>query len=296
VKHQLNLFEKILKIEEKSAIERDELAYMLNVMAQSSMPYRSIKQDPVHGVYGYSRINGNSELTITTPTIAGGLPFGNIPRLLIAWLTTEAVKTRSRDIALGRSMSEFMKKIDLQVTGGANGSIHRLKMQTIRTFTSSISYTALSENGNGIGHKKLDIVPEMQLWWDPKNEDEVSNWSGELRLGENFYQSAIENPVPIDMGVLKGLKKSPMALDQYIFLTYRFSYLSRPTMITWEDLALQFGSQDSSIRSFRQNFRNQLKNVMIFYHKAKIVDKVGSPGLLLIPSKTHVPKLKLVKN
>ena len=39
---------------------------------------------------------------------AGGLcklPYGNLPRLLIAWLCTEAVRTQSRELVLGRSLS-----------------------------------------------------------------------------------------------------------------------------------------------------------------------------------------------
>ena len=43
--------------------------------------------------------------------IAGGLnklPYGNIPRLLLAWVCTEAVRTQSRELVLGASLSAFM--------------------------------------------------------------------------------------------------------------------------------------------------------------------------------------------
>jgi hypothetical protein len=56
-----------------------------------------------------------------------GLPYGSIPRLLLAWVTTEAVKTKSRELELGDSMSAFMAELGLKPTGGANGSITRLK-------------------------------------------------------------------------------------------------------------------------------------------------------------------------
>ena len=41
------------------------------------------------------------------------LPFGNLPRLLLAWVCTEAVQTQSRVLVLGRSLSEFMRKLDI---------------------------------------------------------------------------------------------------------------------------------------------------------------------------------------
>ena len=41
------------------------------------------------------------------------LPFGNLPRLLLAWVCIEAVRTGSREIILGKSLSEFMRKLDI---------------------------------------------------------------------------------------------------------------------------------------------------------------------------------------
>ena len=48
----------------------------------------------------YKRVNGPYKLIM----IAGGdnkLPFGTNPRLILAWVCTEAVRTGSRDIVLG---------------------------------------------------------------------------------------------------------------------------------------------------------------------------------------------------
>ena len=47
------------------------------------------------------------------------LPYGNLPRLLMAWVSTEAVRTRSRELVLGRSLSEFMRKVGIFDEGGA---------------------------------------------------------------------------------------------------------------------------------------------------------------------------------
>ena len=64
------------------------------------------------------RVNGPYTLYMT----AGGgnrLPYGNLPRLLMAWVSTEAVRTRSRELVLGRSLSEFMRKVGIFDDGGA---------------------------------------------------------------------------------------------------------------------------------------------------------------------------------
>ena len=61
----------------------------------------------------YIRRNGPHTLVMSA---AGqyGLPYGNIPRLLLAWVCTEAVRTQSRELTLGSSMHEFMERLRLR--------------------------------------------------------------------------------------------------------------------------------------------------------------------------------------
>ena len=58
----------------------------------------------------YVRHNGPYTLYMT----AGGgnkLPYGNLPRLLMAYVSTEAVKTQSRVLILGDSLAKFMRTL-----------------------------------------------------------------------------------------------------------------------------------------------------------------------------------------
>ena len=72
-------------------------------------------------------------------TLTGGnkLPFGTNPRLILAWLCTEAVRTGSRDLVLGRSLSEFMRKLGIASTNGRTQA--RLRNQMKRLFNCSVS-------------------------------------------------------------------------------------------------------------------------------------------------------------
>ena len=82
----------------------------------------------------YRRVNGPYKLIM----IAGGdnkLPYGNLPRLILAWLSTEAVKTQSRELVLGRSLAKFMRTLGINSTsGGARGEQTRLRNQMNRLF------------------------------------------------------------------------------------------------------------------------------------------------------------------
>ena len=79
---------------------------MARLMALCSLP----RSNPGNR-HQYKRQNGPFKLVM----IAGAdnkLPFGNLPRLILAWVCTEAVRTQSRVLVLGRSLSEFMRALE----------------------------------------------------------------------------------------------------------------------------------------------------------------------------------------
>jgi hypothetical protein len=69
------------------------------------------------------------------------------------------------------------------------------------------------------------------------------------------------------------------------------SYLRKPTIVSWEALQLQFGSEYKELKSFKFNFIKNLKKVLVEYPEAKISDE--TTGVLLQPSKTSVTKQSL---
>ena len=48
--------------------------------------------------------------------------YGSYSRLILIWMTTEAVRTGNRELELGRSLSRFMALLGLQATGGHWGT------------------------------------------------------------------------------------------------------------------------------------------------------------------------------
>jgi hypothetical protein len=216
-----------------------------------------------------------------------GLPYGSIPRLLVSWVTTEAVRTKSPVLELGPSLSAFMAGLDLTPTGGRWGSITRLRDQMNRLFASSV--TCIYDDKDRTGIVNVRVVEEADLWWNPKAPDDAPLWKSTIELGKKFFEEAINSPVPVDMRALKALKRSPLALDIYCWLTYRMSYLRKPTEIPWAALQMQFGADYERIIDFKINFLKHLRAVLVRYPEANVED--GERGLLLKPSKPHVAQL-----
>lgn len=273
------LINKALAIEDELALDADALGFMARAMVQATLPHSKVVGNE------FTRRNGNYSLTILSPSTIG-LPYGSVPRLLLAWVTTEAVKTKSRELELGDSLSGFMRELDLVPTGGRWGSITRLKEQTKRLFASSI--TAIYEQGQGTQIINQAVADRAVFWWHPKEPDQAALWKSTITLTDNFYREIIDRPVPIDMRAIKALKKSPMALDIYTWLTYRVSYLKRPTAISWESLAMQFGSSYSRQRDFKTAFMYELKKVVTVYGGVQV--EALPTGLLVKPSLTHIPR------
>ncbi len=266
-----------LNIEARDAKEAGMLGFMARALAQATIPHKKITESV------FNRQNGLFRLTILAdPKI--GLPYGSVPRLLITWITTEAVRTKQRELVLGSTLSAFMTKLDLIPTGGRWGSITRLKSQMKKLFSASISCTY--DSGKHWAIRNVQPISKADLWWHPRDPQQTSLFESTLVLGEEFFREIINYPVPIDMRALKMLKKSPMALDIYCWLSYRMSYLKTKTIIPWAMLSMQFGANYERIRDFKRYFLNQLKKVTIIYPNVKI--SLAKDGLLLEPSCTHI--------
>lgn len=275
--HLDKLITESLAIEAEDAKDAGSIGFISRALTQATLPHRPIAGNE------FTRRNGNLTLSIMSPSVIG-LPYGIIPRLLVSWVTSEAVRTRSPELELGPSLSHFMRELGLIPSGGRWGGITRLREQMVRLFASSV--TCIYEDKHKTGIYGVKIVSEANLWWDPKSPDQIPLWKSTLKLGADFYNEIINNPIPIDMRALKALRRSPMALDIYCWLTYRMSYLRKPAEIPWPALEMQFGADYGRTIDFKVNFLKQLQAVLVVYPEAKVEE--GNHGLLLKPSKPHI--------
>ena len=147
---------------EVAEAERDGArGYMTRVLAQVTLPHSR----PVGNEY--IRRNGSLTLSMWSPPHIG-LPYAGVPRLLLAWITTEAVRTKERQLILGNSLTDFMAQLGMVPTGGRWGSIPRLQNQMHRLLASTVVCT-YDDNQQAKG-TKLDVASEYQLWWATRRD------------------------------------------------------------------------------------------------------------------------------
>lgn len=272
------LITQAMAIEAEEAKEAGQLGFMARSLVQATLPHSKVEGNE------FKRVNGAFTLSLLAPSDIG-LPYGSIPRVLISWLTTEAVRTKEREIILGDSLAAFMQELDLgEATGGKYGNITRLREQMIRLFSCFISCSYTDEKLTTA--QNLLIADDFKLWWTPKEKEQIQLFKSNVKLSQRFFEEVTQHPVPVDMRALKVLKRSPLALDIYCWLTYRMSYLRKPTIIPWEALQMQFGADYERTRDFKRAFLEQLKCVLLLYPDANVYENEN--GLLLKPSKTSI--------
>ena len=93
-RHHFTRFDQVDLLVKASEATADT-GFMARLMMLCSLP----RTNPGRQLQ-YKRVNGPYTL-IMTAVGQTGLPFGNLSRLLLAWVCTEAVRTQSRELFLG---------------------------------------------------------------------------------------------------------------------------------------------------------------------------------------------------
>ena len=157
-----------------AASEADpDLGFMARMMVLCSLP----RTNPGNRKE-YKRRNGPYTLVMTAIG-DNKLPFGNLPRLILAWLCTEVVRTQSRELVLGKSLSDFMRA--LGVYSSAGGVHTRLRNQMRRLFNAHVRLTYKDEHGEKFVSSA--IADRGEFWWNPKRPDESTLWESKISVG-----------------------------------------------------------------------------------------------------------------
>jgi hypothetical protein len=271
----------------ESAYDAGTIGFIAKFLVQTTLPHRRQPGSQ------YTRTDGHFTLRITD--VGGtGLPYGSYPRLILIWITTEAVRTRNRELVLGSSLSSFMAQLGLQATGGHWGTVPRFRDQMQRLIGAAIStrWSGEADGQNHSGGENLLIADSFHLWWTPQKLPIERPEKSSVTLSANFFEQLVAAPVPLDLRAVKALKKSPLALDLYAWATRRVSYLSRPTLIPWGSLRQSFGTGYANTPQGRSRFRGHaiesFRRVLLAYSELRI--EFQENGLLLYPSSPHVSK------
>jgi hypothetical protein len=282
------IINKAVEIAMNPATSKDT-AFTSTHLVQANLPHSKPKTDT------WSRKNGSLTLGIQAgfdfeKNESVGLPYGSLPRLVIVWLVTEAIRTKSRRLELGESLAGFMREIGLNPDNGTGkrSDAKRLKEQMEKLFMAKFSFTwtQTDEKNGSTGYKwlNMDVSNRGELWWDIKNPNQGAIFGSWVELGEEFYKAIIANPMPLDIRALITLKQSPLALDLYMLMNYE-AYKAQKNgkkhFIPWSSLHEQMGAEYSNVKDFKRYLKISLRKVKAVSPFLNVSDDIG--GLTIAP-------------
>ena len=219
-RHHFTRFDQVEQLVRASEATADT-GFMARLMMLCSLP----RTNPGTQLQ-YKRVNGPYTL-IMTAVGQTGLPFGNLSRLLLAWVCTEAVRTQSRELFLGASLSGFMRKLGMApIGGGSRGERTRLRNQMKRLFNAHIQLAY--EDKQVSASVNSPVASRTGFWWNERRPGNQGLWDSQIELGEKFFNEIIRHPVPLDLNILKALRRSSLGLDLYLWLDVSGLYIEAP--------------------------------------------------------------------
>jgi hypothetical protein len=242
---------------------KQNLSYYSPILIQCTLPH----SDPKH--HAWVRTNGSRSLILASGVNEKGehtgLPYGSFPRLVLAYIITKVTQTGARKIALSSHFSTFLKEVGYTSNHKGRGiKGTRLREQLIRLLRASITFQKTGE-----GHLSVDdvkIAPKFELWFDANNPDAGSLLGSHITISEEFRESILRAPVPLRTDILAALKKSPLALDVYMWVSYRLfqMHVNKQEQVTlnYGQLQSQFGTGISE-----ENYRKFRQEIKLAFHK-----------------------------
>jgi hypothetical protein len=264
----------------------ENLQHIHSVLALCGLPYKRPADDGGHFVRRYGR--NSLALTagmLTNPATgnmeAQGLPYGPKARLLLLHLCSEAIRQKSPVIEIADSLTAFIRDLGFPVTGGARGSLKQFKEQLNRLAACHMQIglwdpaTKAARTINAAPIDSFDV-------WLPNHPDQKVLWSSTLTFDERFFKSLMDHALPVDMRAARAFAGSARKLDLLFWLGYRLRSITRPYLLTWENLHTQFGQGTTSLRSFRQEFKGDLASMIEVFPTLPL--KLGEEGMRMYPS------------
>ncbi len=240
------------------------VSYYTPILIQCTLPHSDPK------TRDWVKTNGDVSLIISSGVDKNlkpyGIPYGSFPRLVLAYIITRVIETGERRIDLSSHFSGFMREIGY--TGNHKGTGvkgRRVRGQLVRLLRASITF-----EGNRDGHlavQDVKVAPKFELWWDYKNPEQDSLFGSYIDISEDFRQAILRAPVPLRTDILKALRKSPLALDVYMWTSYRLFIMhstgQEAISLGYGRLQDQFGTgiAEENYRSFRRDLKTAFAKV-----------------------------------
>lgn len=259
------------------ASEENEIGFLYSGWAQAALPHRRLPDDEIWQ-FETDRVTllVQPGARPGKPPTQIGVPYGSRARLILLYLQSEALRTGSREIELGRSMNHWLSRLGIPLGGQ---SVKDVRDQAERISRCRMSFQIMQGNKSGLVNQSI-MDTAMFV-------EEEAGGSGRMlletaTLSQMFFDQLKKHPVPIEEAAVKQISNNSLALDVYCWLAYRLHVLTIATPVTWKALHAQFGQSFARRDHFRQQFKHTLELALSVYPAARV--EMNERGVTMHPS------------
>lgn len=264
--------------------EDGDVGFVYSGWAQAALPHRRLPDDETWQIQTERvtlLVEPGKRIVADGKPVSVGVPYGSRARLIMLYLQTEALRTGSREVELGRSLRGWLGRMGIPHGGK---SIKEVREQAERISRCRLTFHI--QQGGRAGLFNQHIV-DSALFLDGDDPSQGSLFLETARLSETFFEQLQRHPVPIEEAAIRAINNNSMALDIYCWLAYRLHVLPAQRSISWKALHSQFGAGFLRLDHFRPRFIENLQLALAVYRDARV--DIGVKGLVLEPSRPPVP-------
>jgi len=261
----------------------DDMAFTHAVLCQVGLPRSKVDGREFMRQSGAAWVNVQAGyLDEGKGPVLQPIPYGVMPRLALAWVSSYAKRDNTREIPIGDSAAEFLRLMGMDDQGTRYTTLRR-QMHALAACRLQLGFKGRTYNGQP--------VEQFDAWLANGEAQQQSLWPGMMVLSEGYFNSLMDSAVPLDNRALMALKGSALALDVYTWLAHRLHRIEgRGVTLHWKALREQFAQEytgKDADKDFKKEFLPALKKVLAAYPQARVKPVTG--GVLLIGSPPPIP-------
>ena len=168
-------------------------------------------------------------MIVRKKTVLYGVPYGARARMILLFLQGQAIRTSSREIELGRSLSVWMERMGIAWGGETAKAIRE---QAARISACSLKFFWDGEEAEGWAAGRI-VNSGLRFNEVAGDGAQGSLWEDRVMLDETFFKALKDHPVPLLEAAIRELRDRSMSLDLYVWLAWRLHSLKKATPISW---------------------------------------------------------------
>ena len=252
--------------------------YVYNGWCMLGLPYRRPKGD-AERVWHIDTFNYDMSFYVCLKEADDGsiqnvgVPFGAYARLIQLAISSDCLTRGSRDIELGKSAYDVLRRFDLPDGGKVKSCVLD---QLERLARCRVTFR--------FGPRKAGVVMNDRIVeaFEYDTDQGGRPFIRRLRLSHTYYASLNEHNVEIDRTAISRIRNSAMTIDVYCWLCHRLPFIMNDVYITWTALRAQFGHGVRALKHFKAPFAEALELARSVYPTARFT--VTPQGITLHPS------------